>query len=224
MRFGDYHGRFGRSLAWCEHRAEGRSWEQAVAIQTESHSSSINLRVVYLLVAVREPLHRSSICRVVPAMIQSAHAVVFELDVHPPFLTMRWWMQSASMENSSCAEGVPDRSSSSRARARSKRTGCRSAIALIGWSGAKTGRPNLTSIPPGSAGVDGSRQKRGRPHSCAGCPSTARRAVSTFIALTSKHKIDGLAEVMDPANTAEIINRHTELVQIAPRKGHRHAG
>ena len=113
-------------------------------------------------------------CRVVPAMIQSAHAVVFEPDVHPPALTMRWWMLSASMENSRCAEGVPDRSSSSRARARSKRTGCRSAIALIGWSGTKTGRPNLTSIPSRTGGRG--RFSAGTHVRCAqGCPEPTAR-------------------------------------------------
>jgi hypothetical protein len=41
MRFGDYQGRFGRSLALVRTLSRDRSWERAVAIQTEGHFHSI---------------------------------------------------------------------------------------------------------------------------------------------------------------------------------------
>jgi hypothetical protein len=50
-------------------------------------------------VAVREPLHRESICRVVPAMILSAHCRSrFEPDFHPLFL-------DREMVDAGCVDG-----------------------------------------------------------------------------------------------------------------------
>jgi hypothetical protein len=53
-----------------------------VLLRSRQRVISINLQVVYLLVAMREPLHCSSICRVVPETILSAHAVAFEPEVY----------------------------------------------------------------------------------------------------------------------------------------------
>jgi hypothetical protein len=49
MRFGDYQGTFGRSLAKVRTLSREGSWERAVAIQTEGHFHFRHLRVVNLL-------------------------------------------------------------------------------------------------------------------------------------------------------------------------------
>jgi hypothetical protein len=77
-------------------------------------------------------------------------------------------MQLASMEDR-CAPKGPDRNSSSRTRPiESNRMWLWGSF--IRWSGTRTCRPNLTSIPPRWAGVDGSRQHGSRPvPACADC-------------------------------------------------------
>jgi hypothetical protein len=97
---------------------------------------------------VREPLHRCHLPSCAgDGPVNSCRSRLSLVSIHFS-LTMRRWIQVASMENSRCPEG-PDRNTSSRGRARSSRTGCRSARAFFGWSGIKICRPNLTSIPPG---------------------------------------------------------------------------
>ncbi len=103
-------------------------------------------------------------------------------------------MQVASIEDRGAPKG-PDCNSSSRARARSNRTGCGSAIGFIGWSGTKTCRPNLTSIPPGRAGVDGSRQQRvGRypfVQIAQGCPEPRAGAQARLHMIAHSRGLDG---------------------------------
>jgi hypothetical protein len=79
-------------------------------------------------------------------------------------LTMRWWIQVASMENSRCPEGS-DRNSSTRGRARSSRTGCSFRDSPL-WVERRQDLPTEPDLDPSRmAGVDGPRQQRVGRHS-----------------------------------------------------------
>jgi hypothetical protein len=146
-------------------------------LRSKPGSSSIfhHLRVVYLLSCgegTSSPfIHLRS--RAGDGPVSTCRSRLSLTSIHCS-LTMRWWMQVASMEYPRCAEGVPDRSSSSRARARSSRTGCGSAIAFIGWSCQDL--PTEPDLDPSRTGGRGRfiQQRVGRHSSGAACPRMPR--------------------------------------------------
>jgi hypothetical protein len=142
-------------------------------------------------------------------------------------------MQVASIENSRCAEGVPDRNSSSGARARSSRTGCGTAIALIEWSGQNL--PTESDLDPSR--TDGRGQfspAASRPaFVCAACPRMPKtegeaqaRLHLTLHARRAGRQCGAPFDAADPGcsrSRASFLAVPSELSIPTPTAGHRDA-